>query len=267
MNRDRLLEIESLSVAYGARRVVQDVSLSVARGEVLALIGPNGAGKTTLMRAISGVLPSQSGAVRLAGRDLSHLSEKQRAALLAVVPQARNLPAGFTVWETALMGRTPYLGWLGQPHHEDRELVEWALERTRLLPLAARPVDELSGGEQQRVLLARALAQHTPILLLDEPTSHLDLAHQSILLNLVRELAAERGLAVLMAVHDLNLAGLYAGRVALLVGGRLEAIGLPSEVLTSERLSAAYQAPVRVIPHPDYSTPLVLPDGFIPHGE
>jgi iron complex transport system ATP-binding protein len=213
---------------------------------------------------LSGVLPPEAGQARALGQDLLRISPARRAALLAVVPQARRLPENFTVWHTVLMGRTPHLGWLGEPTRKDRERVDWALDRTGLAGLAQSRVGELSGGEQQRVLLARALAQQTPVLLLDEPTAHLDLQHQSGLLRLVRALADEDRLAIVMALHDLNLAGLYADRVALLVSGRLIALGSPQEVLTAERLAQAYQIPLRVVPHPDYGTPLVLPDGF--HG-
>jgi iron complex transport system ATP-binding protein len=178
-----------------------------------------------------------------------------------VVPQARSLPPAFTVYESTLMGRTPYLGWLGQASVADHDHARQALERTHLDEFSDRRVGELSGGEQQRVLLARALAQDTPVLLLDEPTTHLDLQHQSNLLNLIRSLVNERQLAVLMALHDLNLAGLYADRVALLVGGRLVACGLPHEVLTEQTLAAVYRIPVHVMTHPEYGSPLILPDG------
>jgi iron complex transport system ATP-binding protein len=256
-----MLEIHSLSVAYGRRLALEDVSLSVQPGEVLVLAGPNGAGKSTLLRAISGVLPSCGGHIQVGGRNLASLSPTQRARYLAVVPQARNLPAAFTVYQTVLLGRTPYLGWLGQASAQDHAQVRQALERTQALDMAERRVGELSGGEQQRVLLARALAQDTPVLLLDEPTTHLDLQHQSNLLNLVRSLASQQDLAVLMALHDLNMAGIYADRVALLVGGRLQANGSPAEVLTESMLSGVYRVPIHVIPHPEYGSPLILPDG------
>lgn len=258
-----MLEIYDLHVAYTDRPVLSGVSLEVQPGEILAVIGPNGAGKSTLLRAVSGVIPWRSGSVRVAGQELSRLSPAMRARHLAVVPQARSLPAAFTVYQTVLMGRTPYLGWLGQAGALDHAHVRLALERARLNNLAQRRVGELSGGEQQRVLLARALAQDTPVLLLDEPTTHLDLQHQSSLLNLVRQLAAGQNLAVLMVLHDLNLAGLYADRVALLVQGRLLANGSPQEVLTEHNLAAVYNIPVHVVPHPDYGTPLILPDGRI----
>ena len=180
---------------------------------------------------------------------------------MAVVPQARQLPEDFTVYQTVLLGRTPYLNWLGSVGSSDHVQARAALEQARAWELATRRVGELSGGEQQRVLLARALAQNAPLLLLDEPTTHLDLHYQSIFLNLLRQLVREKRLAALMAVHDLNAAGLYADRVALLVNGRLQALGIPAEVITTANLEQAYQVPVSVIPHPDYGTPLVLPDG------
>jgi iron complex transport system ATP-binding protein len=258
-----MLEIQSLSVAYGNRLILQQVSLDVRAGEIVAVVGPNGAGKSTLIRAVSGVIPLRAGNVLISGNDLTSLSASRRARLLAVVPQAHQLPEAYSVYDTVLLGRTPYINWLGQTGQADHTQVRRALEQTDILKLADRRVGELSGGEQQRVLLARALAQDTPLLVLDEPTTHLDLQHQSGLLNLVRKLALEKNLAVLMVLHDLNLVGLYADRVALVVEGRLHAVGVPKNVLTAETLSAVYHIPVNVIPHPDYGSPLVLPDGRI----
>jgi len=255
-----MLKIDQLSVAYGTREILHAVSLEVKSGEVLALIGPNGAGKSTLIRAVSGVIPVRSGQVHTNGDDFAELSSMQRARYLAVVPQAVSLPAAFTVWETVLLGRTPYLGFLGQPSQKDEDLARAALERVSAGPLAGRRVGELSGGEQQRVLLARALCQSTPILLLDEPTAHLDLQYQVSLLEIVSELAHRDQLAVLIALHDLNLAARYADRVALLVGGAIRALGTPVQVLTSELLSQAYCLPVRVVDHPFLPGPIVLPD-------
>jgi iron complex transport system ATP-binding protein len=255
-----MLKIEGLSVFYGARRVLQAVSLDVQAGQVLALIGPNGAGKSTLVRAVSGVIPVQAGKVGVNGVDLLALPAMQRARYLAVVPQVVSLPPAFTVWETVLLGRTPYLNFLGQISEKDGQIARLALQRVDALELAERRVGELSGGEQQRVLLARALTQSTPILLLDEPTVHLDLQHQVSLMETIRGLAHTDSLAVLVAVHDLNLAARYADRVALLVAGEVKAAGTARQVLTPELISIAYHLTVRVVPHPFADVPLVLPD-------
>src|SRR6266542_663088 len=234
-----MLKIQNLSVDYGPRRILHDISFDLQSGEILALIGPNGAGKSTLIRAVSGVIP-YVGHIRTNGNDFASLSALQRAKYIATVPQAVSLPPAYTVWETVLFGRTPYLGFLGQPSKRDEEIARQALARVSALPFADRRVGELSGGEQQRVLLARALCQSTPILLLDEPTAHLDLQYQVSLLELVHELAHKDNLAVLLALHDLNLAARYADRVALMVAGQLQAVGSPREVLQSELISNAY---------------------------
>lgn len=254
-----MLKIESLSVNYGTRRILHDVSLGVQSGEILALIGPNGAGKSTLVRAVSGVIPIANGYVHTNGDDFATLSAIQRARYVATVPQAVSLPPAYTVWETVLFGRTPYLGFLGQPSPKDEEVARQSLSRVSALPFADRRVGELSGGEQQRVLLARALCQTTPILLLDEPTAHLDLQYQVNLLELVRELAHNDNLAVLVALHDLNLAAHYADRIALMVAGNIKAIGEPEEVLQPELIADAYCLPVQVVKHPFLDIPMVLP--------
>jgi ABC-type cobalamin/Fe3+-siderophores transport system ATPase subunit len=255
-----MLKIQNLSVSYGPRGILHDVSLNVQSGEMLALIGPNGAGKSTLIRAVSGVIPIASGHIRTNGDNFASLSTLRRARYIATVPQAVSLPPAYTVWETVLFGRTPHLGFLGQLSSKDEEIARQSLARVSALPLADRRVGELSGGEQQRVLLARALCQSTPILLLDEPTAHLDLQYQVSLLELVSELAYKDNLAVLIALHDLNLAAHYADRVALMVAGKIKALGTPAEVLQPELIEQAYCMPVQVIKHPFLDIPLVLPD-------
>jgi iron complex transport system ATP-binding protein len=255
-----MLKIDGLSVSYGSRRVLHAVSLDVQAGEVLALIGPNGAGKSTLVRSVSGVIPVQGGKVGVNGDDLLALPVMRRARYLAVVPQAAAMPPAFTVWETVLLGRTPYLNFLGQVSKKDEEIARLALQKVDANSLADRRMGELSGGESQRVLLARALSQSTPILLLDEPTVHLDLQYQVSLMEIIRTLAHTDNLAVLIALHDLNLAARYADRVALLVAGEIKAAGTPRQVLTPDIISAAYHVPVQVIPHPFADIPLVLPD-------
>jgi len=254
-----MLKIQTISVCYGTRRVLHDISLDVQSGEVLALIGPNGAGKSTLIRAVSGVIP-YTGHVRTNGDDFAALPALQRARYVATVPQAVSMPPAYTVWETVLFGRTPYLGFLGQPSQKDQDIARQSLARVSGLPLVDRRVGELSGGEQQRVLLARALCQSTPILLLDEPTAHLDLQYQVGLLELVHELAHRDHLAVLVALHDLNLAAHYADRIALMVAGEIKAEGKPEQVLRPELIEEAYCMPVQVVKHPFLDIPLVLPD-------
>lgn len=255
-----MLNINNLCVSYASHPVLRSLSLEVQKGEILALIGPNGAGKSTLIRALSGVTPAESGQALMNGEDLLMMSEMARARLIAVVPQGASLPPAFTVWETVLFGRTPYLNFLGQISARDEEIARQALEKVDALAFAERRVGELSGGEQQRVLLARALAQSTPVLLLDEPTSHLDLQHQIGLLELVHKLVREEKLSVLIALHDLNLAARYANRVALMVAGEIKALGTPKEVLRPDLISQVYHWPVQVVPHPFLDAPLILPD-------
>ena len=254
-----MLKIQSLSVSYASRQILHNISLNVQSGEILALIGPNGAGKSTLIRAASGVIP-YTGHVRTNGDDFASLSPLQRARYIATVPQAVSLPPAFTVWETVLLGRTPFLNFLGQPSQKDEDIARQSLQRVSALQFIDRRVGELSGGEQQRVLLSRALCQSTPILLLDEPTAHLDLQYQVSLLELVSDLAHKDNLAVLIALHDLNLAAHYADRIALMVAGNIKAMGKPKEVLQPELISEAYCLPVQVVKHPFLDIPLVLPE-------
>jgi iron complex transport system ATP-binding protein len=257
-----MLETSRLSAGYMKDLVLHDVSLDVQPGEVVAIVGPNGAGKSTLVRAVSGVLQPEQGKIFVQHRDVTRLDHTSRARFLAVVPQAHHLPADFSVYQTVLLGRTPYLGWLGHVSESDHAMVRQALEYTHIAQMADRLVGQLSGGEQQRVLLARALVQNTSVMLLDEPTTYLDLEHQSRTLNLIRSLASETEKAVLMVIHDLNLAALYADRVVILQQGRVFACGTPDEVLTEKNLSDVYNTSVKVIPHPDYGTPLILPDSL-----
>ncbi|MBX3003789.1 MAG: heme ABC transporter ATP-binding protein [Anaerolineales bacterium] len=253
-----MLSIHDLHLAYGPHTVLQGLNLSLAPGEIFGLIGPNGAGKSSLIRALSGVHKPHQGKIQINGEDLADLSAAQRARWISVVPQSTQLPPAFTVYECVALGRTPHLNWLGQLGRRDREKVAWALETTEMAALQDRRAGELSGGEQQRVLLARALAQDCPIVLLDEPTAHLDLHHQVAILNVVRQLVQQRQLAVVAALHDLNLAAMFAQRLALLHQGRLQAIGTPHEVLTEARLAAAYGVRTRILTTPEDGRPWVI---------
>lgn len=254
-----MLKISSLTVGYGSENVLWNVSFNVSPGEIMALIGPNGAGKSTLIRAVSGVLKIKSGHVRFDNQNLTSLHNKERAKILGVVPQARPLGGAFTVEQTVLLGRTAHMDWLGRAGPNDHATAEWAMQKTGIQSLAQRRNAELSGGEQQRVLLARTLAQQTPVLLLDEPTTHLDLKHQINFLTLIQELAHQEKKAVVMALHDLNQVSMYADRVTLLVDGKVNALGNPTEVLTDENISTAYNTHVQIISDIDNQAPIILP--------
>lgn len=234
------LEINNLTVNYDKRLALQGIDFVMHAGQIMGLIGPNGAGKTTLIRAVSGVLPLAAGRIHVEGRDLKQLSPTERARRLAVVPQARSLPPAFTAWETVLLGRTPYLNWFGQTSQVDEEDARLAMQQTDTLELMERRVGDLSGGEQQRLLLARALAQGAPILLLDEPITHLDLQYQVHFLDLVRKLVKEQQLTVLIALHDLNMVARYTDQTLLLVGGEQRACGATEDVLQDRLLSDAF---------------------------
>jgi len=254
-----MLKIENLSVYYGKRQVLRDVQVEVHSGEVVALIGPNGAGKSTLIRSISGVVPIHSGNIEVGGVNVTSLSSMERARQIAVVPQAVSMPPAFTVWEIVLLGRTPYLNFLGQASARDEDLARLALEQVDAFHLVESRMDEISGGEQQRVLLARAFAQDTPILLMDEPTAHLDLRHQIDLLKLIKKQAHDKNLTVLVALHDLNLASLFADRIAVIENGLLCIAGSPKETLTAEIMRSVYHMQVHVIAHPETGMPLIIP--------
>jgi iron complex transport system ATP-binding protein len=253
------LTADRLDSGYRNRPVLTAVSLSIRAGEVLALIGPNGAGKTTLLRALARQLRPTAGTVMLDETPLWTRGPGWVARRIALAPQGRPPERPLTVAEAVALGRAPHRGWLLPLTAADQEIVRRALERAGLGALMNRPVTELSAGEAQRVVLARALAQGPAVLLVDEPTSHLDLRFQRELLDRLRQLAQDDRMAVVLALHDLNLAGLWADRVALLTGGRLLALGAPAEVLTAERLEAAYETPLVVTRHPVFGTPLVTP--------
>ena len=254
-----MLSIKSLSVSYGESLALSDININVSRGEMVALIGPNGAGKTTLLKSISGILSIKMGEITFAGSSLSELSFAERARVLASVPQARNVGGAFTVKQTVMMGRTAHLNWLGRAQKSDENMVLWAMQATQIDQLADRRNAELSGGELQRVLLARALAQATPMLMMDEPTTHLDLKHQIGFLSLVKKLTRDENKGVLMALHDLNLVSRFADKVALIMEGRLLITGSPKEVLKSEIISEAYDTQIEVFQHPANGNPLLFP--------
>jgi iron complex transport system ATP-binding protein len=252
-----VLEGLGLTAGYGSRAVLRGVDVAVRPGEFVGIIGPNGTGKSTLLKALTGIMPLQTGAVLLGGRPLTDYSARAAARRMAVVPQTSMPAFSFSVREVVSMGRHPHIGGWAPFGEEDRAAVDAALARTDMTRLADRPVDQLSSGELQRAIIARALAQEPEVLLLDEPTAHLDLGHQLDTFGLLVDLAA-RGLAVLCVSHDLNLAGEYCGRVLLLSEGRVYAEGSPAEVITAPNLQAAYGTLVQVRANPYSGQPVVL---------
>jgi iron complex transport system ATP-binding protein len=251
-----VIRCSGVEVSLGERAVLRGIDLTVDRGEWLSIVGPNGAGKTTLLRYVAGLVRGP-GELLLDGKPAHTLSRRQRAQLVALVPQTPVVPEGATVLEYVLLGRTPHIRALGVEGPTDLAAVHEALDRLELVPFAGRVVTTLSGGERQRVLIARALAQGSPIVLLDEPTTALDVGHQQQVLELVDTLRRERGLTVVSTMHDLTLAGQYAERLVLLDDGRTVVSGTGSEVLTEANLARYYGARVRII-H-DGGHPVVLP--------
>ncbi|MEM7263421.1 MAG: ABC transporter ATP-binding protein [Planctomycetota bacterium] len=239
--------------------VLRGIDLDAKPGELTALIGPNGAGKSTLLRVISGVLDPGGGEVRYGDVDLRSLSPRQRAQQVATVPQARNLPPASFGYELVELGRLPYQSPWRRSSAEDREIVLDAMRQTGVENLSNRYVSETSSGESQRLILARAIAQSAPILLLDEATAHLDLKHQIEVLELVRSLAKSRSLCVIFAVHDLNLAALYADQVVALKSGQVIAADHPAAVLRADVLGSIYDTQLVDLQHPKHGTPMIAP--------
>ncbi|HSH79689.1 MAG TPA: ABC transporter ATP-binding protein [Herpetosiphonaceae bacterium] len=254
-----LLEARGITCGYRGRSVLTDLCLHVERGKVLALIGPNGAGKTTLLRTLGRLLRPERGSMLLDGVDLWRLAPRAVARRLALAPQMHGGSWQLTVEQTVGLGRAPHRGWLLPLSTQDREAVNRAMRRMDVDQFRERMMHELSGGEQRRVILARALAQAADILLLDEPTAYLDLRYQMEILQLARGMARDDGRAVVITLHDLNHAAMCADRVALLAGGQLQLAGTPEEVLTPARIEHAYGVPVVVTPNPIDGTPLVTP--------
>ncbi|MFB6124161.1 MAG: ATP-binding cassette domain-containing protein [Haloferacaceae archaeon] len=255
------VDVSNLRVSLGGVRVLDDVTTGVERGQFVGLVGPNGAGKTTLVRSLNGVLTPDSGTVEIEGERIHDLSSKAASRLVATVPQSPSLSFAFDVRETVEMGRTPHVDRFEGTTPADREAVDRAMERTDVTQFADRSITEVSGGERQRVFLARALAQETPVLLLDEPTSSLDVNHQVRTLELVRELADE-GRTVVAAIHELDLAARYCDELRLLYDGTIHAAGPPESVLSESNVERAFDTAAAVAENPvTGSTEVVaLPD-------
>jgi iron complex transport system ATP-binding protein len=252
------LEIRQVNFAYFNGFFLRNIDFFIKAGEMAGLLGPNGCGKSTLIKLASGILKPKQGEVRLDGSNLNSLSRKSVARSVAVVPQQFHIPFAFTVNEVVMLGRTPFLRTLTEESKLDRQIVARALELVGITWLRKRLFGELSGGERQKVILAMALAQEPKLLLLDEPTSHLDIAHQVEILELVRKLNVEQGLTIMAAMHDLNLAALYFDRLILLKEGQVITDGPPAQVLTEAQIRDVFLAEVTVEPHPVSGVPHIV---------
>jgi len=253
------IQIQDVSVVLNDLHIIKNISFDVNNGEFFGVIGPNGSGKTTLVRLLSGLLIPNSGQVTVSNSCISKLSAKERGKLVAVVSQNPEYSPGFKVWDIVIAGRNPHLGMIQRESHQDVLVAKNAMERVDVMHLADRFIETLSGGERQRVFLARALTQEASILILDEPTSNLDVKYQISIMEYIKEINRNSGVTVFIAIHDLSVAGHYCDRIALISYGDIINIGKPELVLESETLSMIFGTDLIIVPHPDDDSPMVVP--------
>ncbi|HLR01646.1 MAG TPA: ABC transporter ATP-binding protein [Virgibacillus sp.] len=235
-----MFTVDSISIKYDQKNIVENVTFSVEKGEVISIIGPNGSGKSTLLKAISGTLPYHKGSVNLDGQSLKKMKSKQIARKMCMLSQRNQAPSDMKVRDLITYGRLPHKRWFQSYNDHDRAIVDWALEKTYLTEFQDRLIDSLSGGESQRAWIAMALAQQPEVLLLDEPTTYLDISHQHEVLELIQELNQQMDMTVLMVLHDLNQASFYSNRVIVIRSGTKDMIGTPKEVMTEDMIRRVY---------------------------
>ncbi len=252
------LAAENLNLNYGDERILEEISFKVEQGAVIGLIGPNASGKSTLLKSLAGLIKPRTGEIRLDGQLIHKMKAARRAEMIAVVNQETSIGFSFTVEEVVMMGRTPFLSRLRSPAIRDYEQVRHGMELTGVEHLADRAINTLSGGERQRVLIARALVQEPSLLLLDEPTAHLDINHQYDILNILKDMNQAQGLSVIIALHDLNLAAQYCDWLMLLHQRRIFARGTPDEILTADNIMSVYGAQVTVARHSSLDCPQIF---------
>ncbi|WP_134323377.1 ABC transporter ATP-binding protein [Cumulibacter soli] len=261
MTAEHTLNAEDLTLKYDDRTVIDDLTLHIPPGKITAVVGANACGKSTLLRSMSRLLSPASGQVLLDGKAVHRLPAKQLARQLGLLPQSPIAPEGITVSDLVARGRHPHQGLLSRWKHEDDLAVAAALDATGVVHLADRPVDELSGGQRQRVWIAMALAQQTDVLLLDEPTTFLDVAHQVEVLDLLTDLNHDRGVTIVMVLHDLNMAARYCDHLIAIADGTVHAAGDPREVLTENTVRAVFALESHIIADPVSQRPLMIPIG------
>ncbi|MFI0235639.1 ABC transporter ATP-binding protein [Streptomyces sp. NPDC016845] len=255
------LQARGLELGYGERRIVRDLDADIPAGRITVVVGPNACGKSTLLRSMARLLAPTAGTVLLDGRSVHEMSTKEVAAVLGVLPQTPVAPESITVADLVGRGRYPHQGWFRRWTPADDEAVATALHATDVLDLAERSLDELSGGQRQRVWIAMALAQETDVLLLDEPTTYLDISHQLDVLDLLTDLNRERGVTLVVVLHDLNLACRYADHLVAMKDGAIVAEGAPSDIVTEALVEKVFGLRSAVVPDPASGTPLIVPMG------
>lgn len=253
------IEVEHVRVGYDKRIISEDVSISVPTGGYTAIIGPNACGKSTLLRAVSRILPYTSGSILLEGQDISRIPTKKLATRLGLLPQSSLSPEGIRVADLVARGRYPHQGMFDRWSKTDEEIVVDALAATGISDLSGRLVDELSGGQRQRVWVAMVLAQQTPVLLLDEPTTFLDITHQYGLLELFETLRRELDRTIVVVLHDLNQAARFASHLIVMKDGDIVTAGPPAEIITAELIGEVYDLPCSIVPDPETGAPMVIP--------